>query len=297
MPLPISTKPLTLMPKPIPPTAKPPAPVARAAKSFVVEPWDDGGGEKIILYGKSGIGKTTLATMAPNPIFIGVDDGARKIKNPKTGAPVNAVKGVQSFVDIRDAVHNVVFPAGSSLVIDTITAVQKLAEQYTFDNVKVGNKSPTSLEEYGYGKGYRYLCETMRLLLTDLGHLVRKGVNVILLAQDSDHRVSTKEGADYLEAGPELDWHGSPNVLAEYLQWADHILRIAYPPPNVMKSDVRATKGKATGSHEQQILMTGDIHFLAKNRLMPPGRVPPVVSFAEPADDSLWKFVFEGATV
>ena len=74
-----------------PPLAPPPKPVApppiakRVPKTFAVEEWQgDIEGEKIIIHGKYGMGKTTLATMAPAPVFIGLDDGGRKLKDPRT---------------------------------------------------------------------------------------------------------------------------------------------------------------------------------------------------------------------
>lgn len=270
------------------------APTFHIAKIFSVKAWtDEGQGTKILLYGPSGIGKTTLATLAPNPVFIGLDDGARKIRNPKTNQPVQAVMGVVTFQDLRDAVsQSDLVPVGGTLVIDTVTQAQKLAEIYTFEHVKVAKEVPKSLEDYGYGKGYRFLCETMRLLLTDLDRVIQRGINVLLIAQDSPHRVPNLEGMDYLRAGPELDVHGVPNVLSEYHQWTDHIFRINNPPPNVRIENSQAKKGKATGSYGQQIYTKGDLHFMAKNRTN--GTMPEVVSFAEPGDDSLWQFLFGG---
>ena len=54
-------------------------------KTFQVKTWSgDKEGEKVIAYADSGMGKTTLASMAPSAVFIGLDDGGRKILNPKT---------------------------------------------------------------------------------------------------------------------------------------------------------------------------------------------------------------------
>jgi hypothetical protein len=288
------TKPPTMPTRP--PMSKPPISKAVVSnKTFTIKPWvGSNEGEKIILYGASGIGKTTLAATAPNAVFIGVDDGARKIRNPLTGQPVLAIEGIETFADLRACLRTPnLFPAGTSLVIDTITQVQKLAEQYTFETVKVSGQIAKSLEDYGYGKGYRFLCETMRLLLTDMDPLVRAGVNIVLLAQDAPRTVKNPIGADWDEAGPELNATGNPNVRAEYCQWADHILRVAYPPANVRTTNSKATKGKVSGSYEQQIYAKGDLHFVAKNRMN--GSLPDAVSFASPQDRSLWEFIFEGA--
>lgn len=291
---PPSNKP-TLPPK----LAKPPTAAAHTPKTFSVKPWTDANeGEKIILYGNSGMGKTTLASMSPNPIFIGVDDGGRKIHNPKTGEPVNAIPGVETFRDMRDAINQAdLFPEGSTLVIDTITKTEVLGEHYTFETVKVdGGKTASGIEDYGFGKGYRFLTETMRLLLTDLDSLVRRGVNVILLAQQGQATVANLEGTDYLEDGPKL--YNSKNgtgVRSEFCEWADHVLRIGHSDINVVKANTKATKGKVTGTTQRAIFTAKELHFAAKSRPIDGYNIPAVISFDSQQDDSLWKYIFEGA--
>lgn len=281
------------------PSTKPAPASAHKPKVFSVAPWtDEGQGEKIIIYAPHGNGKTTLASMAPNPIFIGVDDGGRKIRNPKTGQPVNAIPGVETFRDIRDAVgQHDLFPVGSTLVLDTITKTEVLGEHYTFETVKTeGGKTATGIEDYGFGKGYRYLTETMRLLLTDLDALVRKGVNVILLAQQGQATVANLAGTDYLEDGPKL--YNSKNgtgVRSEYCEWADHIFRIGHADVSVTKANAKATKGKVSGSTDRVIFTVKELHFVAKSRPIDGYNLPAVISFENQKDDSLWQYVFEGA--
>ena len=91
--MPPTSVPKPLPPKPAPTALKlPPKPTGvapRTAKTFAVSVWDGKGeGQKIILYGPNGHGKTTLAAMAPNPVFIGLDDGGRQTRNPKTGEEI-----------------------------------------------------------------------------------------------------------------------------------------------------------------------------------------------------------------
>lgn len=285
------------------PSSKPAPTAAYKPKTFSVAPWTDAGqGEKIVVYGPSGNGKTTLASMSPNPIFIGVDDGGRKIRNPKTGEPVRAIgdadNPVETFRDIRDAVNqHDLFPVGSTLVIDTITKAEVLGEHYTFETVKTeGGKTATGIEDYGYGKGYRFLTETMRLLLTDLDALVRRGVNVILLAQQGQATVANLEGTDYLEDGPKL-YHSKngTGVRSEFCEWADHIFRIGHSNVSVAKANAKATKGKVSGSTERVIFTAKELHFVAKSRPIDGYNIPAVVSFESQQDDSIWQYVFEGA--
>jgi hypothetical protein len=282
------------MPPP-PPKAAMAKPSGHVAKTFAVKTWTNAGqGEKIGIYAPSGMGKTTLATMAPNPIFIGLDDGGRKTRNPKTGGAVNAVDGIETFSDLRDALHQLdLYPVGSSLVIDTITKVESLAEQHTVTTVKADDgRYPDSIEGYGWGKGYRHLLDTMRLFLSDLEPLVRRGVNIILLAQQGQATVSNLEGTDYAQDGMLLSNQpkAGPNTRLEVGAWLDNILRIGYGDVSVAKANVKAVKGKVSGSTERMIYTEPELYFVAKNRMN--GDLPPVVSFATRDDDSIWKFLF-----
>lgn len=301
------TKPPTMSKPPIRPTlpvniAKPPSPgagPARVPKTFKVEAWTGKGeGEKILIYGPNGKGKTTLASMAPNPIFIGFDDGGRKIRNPKTNEPVNAIPGIESFEDFRDALHQTdLFPRGSSLVIDTITLAENKATEYVLRTVKTeGGKFAQNIEDYGWGKGYVYLLDPIFLLLSDFDALIRKGVNVILLAQQGLGTTANAAGLDYLQEGPVLCSKPAKdqNVRGTVIGWCDNVFRIGHPDVSVEKLNKQATKGKATGDMSRQIFTEPEAWYVAKNRMN--GTLPPVISFGSREDDSIWQFVFGGAT-
>ena len=150
--------------KPNVPRSKPGGskPTARTPKTFSVRALTgDGEGEKILLYGLSGVGKTTLAGQIPNAVVIPIDDGARKITNPLTGEALAGIvsqdddgndKAIDNFDDLRDAVIQApkLVPEGGALVIDTITRVQAMIEAWVVDNVPLekGGKAK-NLEAFG----------------------------------------------------------------------------------------------------------------------------------------------------
>lgn len=246
----------------------------------------------MLLYAKSGMGKTTLSTMVPDPIFIGVDDGGRRIRNPKTGGAVKAVEGVTSFADIRAVLSQTeLFPSGSTIVLDTITKAEALAEQYVFATVKTERgERVDNIEGYGYGKGYKHLLDAIRLLLSDFEPLVRKGVNVVLIAQEGQATVANLAGSDYAQDGPKLSNAKNFSVRTEVCEWVDHVFRIGHPDVQVVKENKNATKGKIMGTTARAVYTEPEVYFVAKNRMN--GALPPIVSFDEPKDDTIWQFVF-----
>ena len=274
-------------------TKKPPAPPDRntkpkTTKVFSIKSWTESTkGEKIILYGDFGMGKTTLASTAPNPVFIALDDGSSKINNPITGEKLDYVEGVNSFDDCRAALRQLtLFGNDSTVVLDTGGELEALGLQWTFENVphEKGNHV-SSIEGYGYGKGYRHLYETMRLPLGDLDRIVNAGNNIIIICQQQQVMVSNPGGDDFLCDAPKMQpAHGqTPSIWGLYCEWADHVFKIGY-------ESIHAKEGKAIAGNDRAVFVHPEIYFKAKSRTI--SRDYPIISFNDPSDDSLWRFLF-----
>lgn len=278
-------------PPPIP--SAPPPQASRTVKKFTVEDWEGSKeGEKIILQGKYGMGKTTLSAMAPNPAFIGLDDGGRKIVHPVTGEVLKRIedgdgKGPETFQEVRDVLHQPdLFDDYETVVIDTGTQLQHLALLHTFATVKgPQNVTCTNIEQYGYHKGYRHLYDTMHHILGDLDPLVRKGKNVIIICQTLPIRISNPGGEDFLCNTPELQADPKANVAADYMSWADHIFMIDHHAVQAVERKAVATGGRVIRVHPE-------IHFEAKSRTLGPELA--TVTFENAQDDSIWRFLFGG---
>lgn len=287
--------------KPVmPPAPKAPAssgPAAVPAKAFTIgKVSSNGHGEKIILYGMSGIGKSSLAAGAPDAVFIDLDHGIKNITHPVTGEPLSVIEGVETFEDTRSALQQpgLFRNAGfKTVVIDNITKVEELSDAYLFANYKKDGKAVNSIEEYGWGKGYRHSLEVMRLFLQDCDRLAAAGLNVVLLAQESAAVMSNAGGLDWLEAGPKVFHNKQTSTRLEVQEWAGHVLRIGYQETNVAGA-VNATKGKIVSASTGRVIFAEpQRHFFAKSRVLANGaKLPPVVSYDSPQDMSLWTFMF-----
>ena len=297
MPTPPKYKPKQKLTKPPPmPKAAVPTP-----KRFAVSPWTGTGeGEKILGYADTGMGKTTLFSMLPNPIFIGLDDGGRKIVNPKTGEPINHIPNITTYEDVRAALQQSgLFPKGSSCIIDTFTLLELKAEVHVLDAVPLpkGGGKAKNIKAYGWNEGSSHVLDALRLVLQDLDALVRNGVNVGLICQEQAITVANPEGLDYLQACPKLHHDRQFSMMLEACAWADHVFRIDY-----LNSTVRAEGEKITGKvvspdTTRVISIAGAQHYRAKsrtlNRFKGEGGEPITnISFETPADDSVWGFLF-----
>jgi len=252
-------------------------------KKFTVEPWTTSGGKRIMVYGDTGLGKTTLCITSPNPVFLGLDEGGEELRHPQTGEKINRVPEVKNFADVRAALQQVnLFDSYNTVVIDTVTLLEEWAIQYVLDTITgpKDNPRPKEILGYGYNKGFRYLYDVMKTVLADCDELIRRGKNVILVAQAIASRVSNPGGEDYLRDGPRL-YAGKPSIEALYCEWANHIFRIDYYNAFVKSK-------KVSGSTERAIFCQPELYFRAKSRTL---KESPI-SFESEADDSLWKLLF-----
>lgn len=275
-----------------------------ATKTFVVKPWcGENDGEKIVCYGDTGLGKTTLFSMLPNPIFIGVDDGGRRIVNPKTGKPNKRVEGIESYEDTRAALQQPgLFPKGSSCVIDSFTLLELWAERYVLETVHLpanrGGGKAKNIKHYGWNDGSSHVLDAMRLVFQDLDGLVRRGVNVGLICQEQTITIANAEGMDYLQACPKLHHDRKYSVMLETCAWADHVFRLDYLNSNVRADDGKRV-GKIIGSDTTRALyIQGAPYFRAKSRTLgkfttETGEPIGSVAFENPSDDAIWQFIFE----
>ncbi|MBW1727611.1 MAG: AAA family ATPase [Deltaproteobacteria bacterium] len=269
----------------------PPTKATRVKKTFVAEDWTGAGqGEKIILYADSGMGKTTLASMLPSPRFIGLDDGGRKIKHPVTNENLKYISGIETFMDVRDALTQPgLFDNDETIVIDTATILQDLAEKWVLENIKTDGKGShfvDRLTDFGWGAGYRHVYDAMHLILPDLDPLVRQGKNIVLICQLQQTSISNPGGEDFLKDVPKLqNQYGKvcPAIWGLYSEWADHAFKIEY-------EGVKAKDDKAASSGNRVVRIHPEIHFLAKSRTIPIS--VPTIYFSQPDDDSVWQYLF-----
>lgn len=257
-------------------------------KTFTIADWDGSKeGEKIMIHGQPGIGKTTLAILAPTPVFIGMDDGGRKMSHPITGKRLKVIPNITSFGDVRDALRQVnIFDDYQTIVIDTITELERWALPYTFITIPKEKGGPAkNVEDYGWHKGYRYWYDTMRLILQDCDSLVRRGKNIIFVAQSSVIKVANPGGEDFLKEAPELYHDDKVSILNSYVSWCDHVFRLGYTSITVDKEH------KAASDQVRAVFVCPEIHFMAKSRnsFLEEQKV---ISFKDKKDNSIWRFLF-----
>ena len=183
--------------------------------------------KKIVIYGLEGIGKSTLASLCPDPLFIDTEGSTTHMDVKRFEAPTSW----QMLLDqVQYVINN---PAVcKTLVIDTAD----WAEQLEINELCRKN-GWASIETPGYGKGYQYSAEEFGRLLNKLTEVVNKGVNVVITAHASLRKVELPEELRNVRKGDDLRFNMMRVEIA--LQRFDHCALQDADPLTVHRSGFR----------------------------------------------------------
>lgn len=259
-----------------PPTAAAPAPCN--PDRFVVASGPVAGAERIVIYGPGGIGKSTLASLAPKPVILDVEAGTRKIDVPR-------IEGLVTMQDLRDCLRAPILHDFETIVIDSATKVEELAVAHaiaTIPHEKPGTKI-TSVESWGFGKGYQHVYDVFLLFLQDLDTHIRAGRNVILIAHDCTADVPNPTGEDFIRYEPRLQApkSGKASIRNRVVEWADFVLWLGY--------DVSVDEGKGKGGGTRTIYPNELPDHIAKSRLR---SLCDPIPFTSESDAAVWDAIF-----
>lgn len=249
----------TTLKTPPPALRQPPLAPQSAAKKIQFGKIATNVGQRIVLYGPGGIGKTTLAASAPGEVaFFDLDESLSRLKLETTPNVVDCA----SWNDLRTALQMDWPTEIKTIVIDSVTKAEELCIAHTLATVK-HEKGHTvqRIEDYGYGKGYQFVFDTFLPLLGDLDRHCRAGRNVILIAHDCTTNVPNPAGEDWLRYEPRLQSpnSGKASIRLRVKEWSDHTLFFGY--------DVAVNKdGKGKGSGTRTIWPAELPHCMAKSR-------------------------------
>jgi hypothetical protein len=223
---------------------------------------------RIAVYGTEGVGKSTLASQAPQPIFVQTEDGLNEIDCAKF--PLS-----RSFDDVLAALNELAAEDHpfETVVIDSLDWLERLI----WDAV-CRRESVTTIEKVGggYGKGYNLALDFWRRLIDRLIalHSGRQMV-VLLIAHAKVERFEDPEAPAYDRYSPRLHKHAAALIT----EWCDAVLfatrRFTTRSEDAGFGRQRAIAAPVGAGGGDRILRTvGGPSCVAKNRYGLPPELP-----------------------
>lgn len=196
---------------------------------------------RVLLYGVEKIGKSTFAAASESPIFLCAEDGTSELDVERFPEPRTWAEVLEALDALAADPHGY-----KTLVIDTLDWLEPLC--WAFVCAK-GHKS--SIEDFGYGKGYNAAVDEWRVLLARLDRLrSARGMGIVLLAHSWIKQFKNPTGDDYDRH--ELKVHAKSGGLIK--EWCDAVLFATYETYTHSKDG--RTKGVSTGArivHSQRM--------------------------------------------
>jgi hypothetical protein len=210
---------------------------------------------RVMIHGTEGVGKSTHAAQAPDPIFIQTEDGLTQIDCAKF--PV-----AQSFKEVLDNLDALLNEKHDykTVVIDSLDWLEKLIIPDVLAVTKL-----TAITG-GYGTGYAQLISFFETVIARLNRLRReRKMNVVLISHSKMEKVENPAGDSYDQYAPKAD----KRISGVAKEWVD-IIGFAHRKVRTgMDSTGKPTKPtgyKTEDKHDRFLRLESTPAIVAKNR-------------------------------
>jgi hypothetical protein len=217
---------------------------------------------RIVIHGKEGVGKTTFAAKAPNPIFLQCEDGC------PAGLEIETFGTLASY----DNVVNAISALGRekhdyrTVVLDSIDAIEPLVWNST-----CASRGWNSIESVAYGRGYVEADKQWQDLLAGFDWLRRtRNMMTLLLAHSAVETVNDPRAPSYTSY--QLRIHKRARGLVQ--DWADAIGFLGADLVILSEDQGFRKRTRADGGLTRCLHWEGKPAFTAKNRYGLPAKMP-----------------------
>lgn len=206
---------------------------------------------KLMLYGLSGVGKSSLAAKLRKPLFLDFEGGLNYLGVDRTPQYLDLDEFYRDLIELYRKAE-----AGKreydTIVIDSVDwLVRKVVEKAA--GIDKHNLTETlNRSNGGYGNGKQVLENQIRtMLLPLLVSLNKQGYAICLVAHAERKDLMDADGVDTERIAPKID----VNTMNTFVEWCDNVFYLK----NI--------------DGERYLVLEGDSNVLAKNRLDLTGEV------------------------
>lgn len=227
--------------------------------------------KRILIYGPGGVGKSQLESLVPGMLVLDLEGSTSHLDVARIDMQ-NA-----KLTDVRGALQDrSLWEPYQAVGIDTLTKVEELGVAHTCETVLHPDKGTrvSSIEGFGFGRGYQYVYDTFLPVLGDLDRIVETGRNVFLIAHECVNDTPNPSGEDFLRYEPRLQApkSGKASIRHRVFEWADIVGYLSF--------DVVSKDGKGKGGGTRTLYYDARPTWWAKAR----GSFPKVIPWNTPTE-------------
>lgn len=213
-------------------------------KGIIPEP------QKVVIYGPQGVGKSSLAALFPNPLFLDTERGSRRL-------PVDRIE-IETLNDFKTWVAKIPtdpeFKDYQTIVIDTIDWLEGKVKEVVVQEYSVKDRS--------YNREGSFIGDKMLPILNSLTPIITAGKNVVLLAHSATVKVDLPDQPSAFDRY-ELDMD-KKYVAPLVKHWADHLL---FLKNKIAIREVEEGKNKGVGKGDRILCTSTTASYDAKIRV------------------------------
>jgi hypothetical protein len=203
--------------------------------------------QRVVIYGVESVGKSTFAAQFPKPLFLDIEQGTSHLDVDRCD--------IGSWKQLTDSLTECRSSDYKTIVIDSAD----WAERLCIEDLLASSKK-TSIEDFGFGKGWVMVAERMSRMLASVDTLIDAGKNVVLIAHS---KIVRFEAPDALAAYDRYELKLSKQSSPLLKEFADELWFLRF------KTKVSTTdtgRGKGIGGKERILLTTHSAAYDAKTR-------------------------------
>lgn len=220
---------------------------------------------KLLLFGQSGVGKTTLASKLKNSLIIDLEGGANYIDTPRvsykrTASGDKVPIDYSYFLDLLTELYKAEKREFDNIVIDSVDWMVRIfieeaagiGKGATKQEREASLKSNMNDANGGFGKSWQILENQIRSdLFKKLDALNQKGYGITLIAHADVKEMSDEEGFTVEKVQPKIlpKSKSSAAIAPAFIEWCDFVFYL-----------------KKGNGDKRTLLLESDSNALAKNR-------------------------------
>ena len=208
---------------------------------------------RILIHADHGVGKSSLAAAAPDPIFINTENGLENIDTSSLPLCKDFDTLLVQLTDIYREEHDF-----KTVVIDSLDWTETLICQHV---CTVGNKK--SISDFGYGSGFQAVLESFGRVMKALSAIrEERNMAVILIAHSQIKTYANPLGQDYDRHHIKL----REKNAELFLEWCDIVGFLHFSVFTNTKKDGFGESTKAIGGTDRVLSCAPSAAYISKNR-------------------------------